>query len=87
MLVTPDQARRWLCDSYLNQDPQRRIRLDVCREFARRMVAGEWTDADPQTVYKPVRIMPGGYIIDGHTRLHAVALADVPAEMDVRICK
>ena len=50
------------------------------------MVAGEWTDADPQTVYKPVRIMPGGYVIDGHTRLHAVVLADVPAEMDVRIC-
>ena len=87
MLVTPDQARRWLVASYFYDDPQRRIRRDVCREFARRMVAGEWTDADPQTIYKPVRIKPGGYVIDGHTRLHAVALADVPAEIDVRICE
>ena len=87
MLVTPDRARRWLVESMLNGDPQRRVdRRKVCH-YADLIQYGRWAPEDPQTIYKPVRIKPGGCVIDGHHRLHAVALADVPAEIDVRICE
>jgi hypothetical protein len=83
--VTPDQARRWLINSWYSGDPQRHVDQRKVEALVSKITNGKWEDLDPQTRYQPVRIRQNGYIIDGHHRLFAVSLAETAAEMEVFI--
>ncbi len=72
MLVTPDQARRWLADQEFN----RALRQIKVKEYASDMKSGRW-----MATAQPIMINQSGKLIDGQHRLHAVIESGAEIEM------
>jgi hypothetical protein len=70
--VTPGLARQWLAKNVHN----RPLSEDLALHYAEAMARGEW-----ELNGEPVIFGPGGVLVDGQHRLHAVVLADVAVEM------
>lgn len=77
MQVTPEQARQWLMGS-----KQSNVEMPKMIKYATRLMNGEW---NPKLMFNSPVIIRKGYVRDGHHRLFAILLADMPAECNVRI--
>jgi len=87
VLVTPGQARRWLEESAENGDREIKRKLQWKVDLlADRIKSGEWTEKDPQKQHHKVRLRVRGgtaSIVQGHHRLHAIAQAGIPADLEI----
>jgi hypothetical protein len=72
MLVTPEQAARWLTTA-----PQRQLDGLKIRMYAAALNAGEWHDRGTPWIVR------NGMLLDGNHRAYALLLYGQPAEMPV----
>jgi hypothetical protein len=74
MLVTPEQAARWLTHA-----PQRQLDGLKIRMYAHALNAGEWRDEGTPWIVRD------GVLLDGNHRAYALLLHGQAADMPVKI--
>ena len=75
MVITPEQAQKWLDEKFL---VNRFVRSTTIDQYARAMKAGKW-----DLTANPIQFDKEGMILDGHHRLSAIVKAGVPVKMMV----
>lgn len=73
MLVTPEQARKWLDAAGTNRRLSRRIVNEIIRD----LVAGDYDE----TVVNPIRLNSAGAVTDGQHRLTAISESGVSVRL------